>query len=208
MPRLDIVGREDAGENTVAITVESPPDFEAYPGQFVLVRATIDGEEETGYYTISSPEIGDSFEMTVEYHPDGTLGPWLEERSVGEELTVEGPFGDVTYRGEDDAVVIAGGPGIGPAVGIAERARDADRDATIVFGGQNPAHADRLADLEAAGATMIRTDDLGDAIESLDLSAGTIYVFGFQGFVEETKAALTAAGVDLDAVEIESFGPE
>ncbi|WP_231187623.1 FAD-dependent oxidoreductase [Haladaptatus sp. DYF46] len=205
MPALRITRIEDVGEQTVAIEVETPTEFEAHPGQFVLVRATVDGEEETGYYTISSPDVEEVFEMTVAVDPDGTLGPWLGERTLGEEITVEGPFGDVRYTGDADALVFARGPGIGPAVGIGERARESGRDVTIVHGGNRPPHRKRLADLEERGATVVLTEDLAGTAESV--AANQTYVFGFQGFVEEVKDALVAAGVDLADVEIESFGP-
>lgn len=205
MPALRITRIEDVGEQTVAIEVETPAEFEAHPGQFVLVRATIEGEEEAGYYTISSPDVEEVFEMTIAVDPDGTLGPWLAERTLGDEITVEGPFGDVQYTGDANALVFARGPGIGPAVGIAERARESGHDATIVHGGNQPPHRKRLANLEERGATVVLTNDLVGTAESL--SADEAYVFGFQEFVEETKDALTAAGIDLADVEIESFGP-
>lgn len=208
MPKLQIVRLEDVGERTIAIEVDAPVDFEAYPGQFVLVRETIDGEEETGYYTISSPTAKETFEITVAVDPDGTLGPWLSARTLDDELTVEGPFGDIQYTGDNDAVVLAGGPGIGPAIGIAESARDENYDVTVVYGGSNPPHGRRLTALEQDGATIVFSTDLSTAVDSLDLSGAETYVFGFQSFVNETKIALTEAGIDLEDVEIESFGPE
>lgn len=207
MSRLEIVCLERVGDRTIAIEVESPPAFEAHPGQFVLIRATVDGEEATGYYTISSPDVDDHFEITVEFHPDGTLGPWLATRTLGEELTVEGPFGNITYEGNDDAIVLAEGPGIGPAVAIAESALAAGRAATIVYDGRDPPHARRLDELEANGATVVLADDIAAEIESLDPGTATIHVFGFQQFVEDAKRALEAGEIDLDAVEIEGFGP-
>lgn len=208
MSKLEIVDIDKVGADTIALVVESPPGFEAYPGQFVSISTTIDGEKTSRYYTISSPDVEDTFEMTVAIDPDGVLGPWFHERSVGDEITVEGPFGEIRYMGADDAFVFAGGPGIGPAVGIAERARNAGRDAAIVYDGQEPAHAERLDALEAAGATVIRTDDLAAAVDSIDTSGGTCYVFGFEGFIQQSKDALAAAGADMDDVEMESFGPE
>lgn len=208
MPKLQITRLEDVGEQTIAIEVEAPSDFEAYPGQFVLVRGIIDDEEETGYYTISSPTVEETFEMTVAVDPDGTLGPWLSTRTLNNELTVEGPFGDIQYTGDSDAIVLAGGPGIGPAIGIAESARDEEYDVTIVYGGSNPPHERRLTALEQDGATIVFSTDLGAAVGSIDLSGAETYVFGFQSFVNETKTALTEAGVDLEDIEIESFGPE
>ena len=208
MSDVAIARIEDVGDGTIAFELETPADFEASPGQFVLVRAEIEGSEETGYYTISSPDVAESFEITVAVTPDGTLGPWLADRSVGEEITVEGPFGTVQYSGESDAVVIAGGPGIGPAVGIGERAIASGHDVTIVYGGRNPPHAGRLEALERDGATVVTSEDIESATSGVDLSIGEIFVFGFADFVERVDAALTERGIDTDDVEIENFGPE
>lgn len=208
MSKLSITRLEDVGNHTIAIEVETPNDFEAYPGQFVLVKGDIDGEEETGYYTISSPTVEETFEMTIAVDPDGTLGPWLSERTLNEEITVEGPFGNVRYTGDSDAFVFAGGPGIGPAIGIAESAMNAGHDVTIVYGGNNPPHERRLNAIERDGATLVFSNDLKAAVDSLELSTAETYVFGFQSFVEDVKTALTEADVDLEDIEIESFGPE
>lgn len=207
MPDVEITRLEDVGENTIAVEVEAPADFEAYPGQFVLVRATIDGEEETGYYTISCPTVDETFEMTVAVEPDGTVGPWLAEHALGDEITVEGPLGDVQYVDDGDVLVLASGPGIGPAMGIGERARELGYDSTIVYGGSQPPHRDRLTVLEAAGATVVLSDDLDAAIGSLDVSTPETYVFGFRDFAHRARDALSQAGVDVEDVEIEVFGP-
>lgn len=208
MPELEITRIDDVGDRTVAVELQSPPEFEAYPGQFVLVRADLDGEEETGYYTISSPGVEDTFEMTVAVDPDGTLGPWLADRSVGDAIRVDGPFGDVQYVGDRDAVVLAGGPGIGPAVGIGERALEHGRDVTILYGGSSPAHRNRLDALSADGGTVVVDEDLDAGVDAVGFSTATVYVFGFEGFVEEARRVLSSAGVDPADAEIESFGPE
>lgn len=208
MPDVAITDIEDVGDRTIAIELETPTDFEAFPGQFVLVRTTIDDEDETGYYTISSPDVAGTFEITVAVTPDGTLGPWLADRSVGDEITVEGPFGTIQYRGENDAIVIAGGPGIGPAVGIGERAVASERDVTIVYDGSHPPHARRLDRLERNGAVVVLTEDLRKATAEIDRSDGEIFVFGFESFIERAETALVDAGVDPENAAIESFGPE
>lgn len=208
MPDVAITGIEEVGEQTVAIELETPNDFEASPGQFILVRATIGGEDEKGYYTISSPDVAGTFEITVAVTPDGTLGPWLADRSVGDEITVEGPYGTVRYTGADDAIVIAGGPGIGPAVGIGERAISSDHDVTILYGGDQPPHARRLDELERNGATVVTAENLEKATRDIDFSDGTVFVFGFENFVERVETELSEIGVDSDDVEIENFGPE
>jgi ferredoxin-NADP reductase len=143
-------------------------------------------------------------EITVEYVPEGTLAPWLAERSTGDTIEIEGPFGDVRYTGEGPAVVLAEGPGIGPAVGIAERARRAGHDAAVVFWGEDPPHRDRLDALEADGATVRVVGALDQATDTLAETEGTVYVFGFESFVRDAKTVAEAVGVtDL---RVESFG--
>jgi ferredoxin-NADP reductase len=207
MPAVTVEAVEEVGTRTVALTLETPDGFDAEPGQFLLVRATVDGVEETGYYTLSSPDTDGTMEITVEYVPEGALAPWLAERAPGDAITVEGPFGDVRYAGGGDAVVLAEGPGIGPAVGIAERAREAGHDATVVFRGETPPHRDRLDALEADGATILVAGSLDETATVLSDAAavGTaVYVFGFESFVRDARAAAETSGVD--DVRVESFG--
>jgi len=206
MPQVTVDAVEDVGTRTVALTLETPEGFDAEPGQFLLVRATVDGSEETGYYTLSSPDVEGTMEITVEYVPEGTLAPWLAARSPGDTVEIEGPFGDVRYTGDGSAVVLAEGPGIGPAVGIAERAREGGHDATLVFWGEDPPHCGRLDALEADGATVLVVGALDEAADTLaDAADATVYVFGFESFVRDAKTVAEASGVD--DVRAESFGP-
>ncbi|WP_251343610.1 ferredoxin--NADP reductase [Haloplanus halophilus] len=206
MPQVTVDAVETVGDRTVALELRTPEGFDAEPGQFILIRATVDGVEETGYYTISSPDTTGTMEVTVEYVPEGTLAPWLAERRPGDTVAVEGPFGDVRYTGGGDAVVLAEGPGIGPAVGIAERARAAGHDASIVFWGQDPPHRDRLDALEADGASVVLVESLDEAADTLAAAGdATVYVFGFESFVRDAKTVAEAVGVD--DLRAESFGP-
>ncbi|GAB3311383.1 FAD-dependent oxidoreductase [Haloplanus salinarum] len=206
MPQVTVESVESVGERTVALELRTPDGFDAAPGQFLLVRATVDGVEETGYYTLSSPDAEGRMEVTVEYVPEGTLAPWLAERSPGDTVEIEGPFGDVRYTGEGSAVVLAEGPGIGPAVGIAERARAGDHDATVVFWGQDPPHRNRLDALEADGATVMVVESLDEATDAIAADDdATVYVFGFESFVRDAKTVAEAVGID--DLRAESFGP-
>jgi len=80
MPEVRVTDIETVGDSVIAVKLETPPEFDADPGQFILVRATLSGETETSYYTLSAPRVGDTFEITVAIDPDGTVGPWLAEK--------------------------------------------------------------------------------------------------------------------------------
>ncbi|AHG03285.1 oxidoreductase [Halobacterium sp. DL1] len=199
----------EVGPDTVALTFEAPAEFAAEPGQFVRILAEFDGEEEGRYYTLSSPTVEGTFEVTVGVDPEGTLGPWLADREPGDEVRIEGPYGDDYYEGEKSVVLLAGGPGVGPAIGIAERAITEDADVTLVYRDDEPVHEERLAGLSVAGARVVFvTGALSDAVQSIAESPDAApFVYGFSDFCEEAVEALDAAGFDTETAKVESFGP-
>ena len=210
----------EVGPNTVALELETPEGFDADPGQFVLLRAVprdVDADEEIDeddvvmrHYTLSSPSVGETFEITVGIDPEGDLSPWLADLEGGETVHIEGPFGTITYERDTDVVAVAGGPGVGPAVAIAEAAREEDHDAVVVYQADEPAHTDRLEALEDAGAEVVILDadddaGLAEAIERYHAD-GQLYAFGFEEFVTAVADAIEDAGGDPDEALIENFG--
>jgi 3-phenylpropionate/trans-cinnamate dioxygenase ferredoxin reductase subunit len=200
---------ETVGNDTIALTLETPPDFDAAPGQFVQLAATVDGEEITRHYTLSSPEAGETVETTVEVDPEGSLSPYLAELEPGATVEVAGPFGDSYYEGEDSVVLLAGGPGVGPAVGIGERALSEDATVTVVYEDDDPAHEARLTALADADATVVVTDDVSseDVLEVLADAHGQTFIYGFADFLDRAIAALDAANIDAEDAKTENFGP-
>jgi ferredoxin-NADP reductase len=177
----------------------------------VKLEATVGGEEYTRFYTLSSPGVDDTFEVTVGVDPDeaGPFSQFLLDLEPGDALDVSGPFGQSFYEGESRVVVLAGGPGIGPAVGIAEAAVADGNDAAIVYRTGAPAHINRLDAIREAGASIVVTD--GDIVD--DVAAALtgdadeqVFVYGFADFVDDATSALEAAGADPDAAKVENFG--
>jgi len=208
---VTVTAVEDVGPDTVAIRFESPPGFRAAPGQFVRLEGTVDGEEYARFYTLSSPDVEGTFETTVGIDPDegGPFSAALAALSPGEELGMSGPFGSAHYGGEPRVVVLAGGPGVGPAVGIGERALADGNAVAIVYRDGEPAHRDRLDALAERGADVAVTDGpieahVADAVTGAD--GEQVFVYGFEGFVTEARAAIAAAGGDPGAAEVENFG--
>ncbi|WP_247000817.1 FAD-dependent oxidoreductase [Halosolutus gelatinilyticus] len=209
----------EVGPDTIALELETPGDFDALPGQFVLLRAAPGVDDQTAadeddvvmrHYTLSSPSVDETFELTVGIDPDGELSPWLADLDGGETVHVEGPFGTITYERDRDVVAVAGGPGVGPAVAIAEAAHDAGYDATVVYQDDDPAHVDRLEAIEEEGVAVEiigadADDELAEAIASHH-GEGQVYAFGFEDFVRAVADAIDDAGGDSDEALIENFG--
>ena len=204
---------ETVGHNTYALRFHTPDGFTAEPGQFVKLGTDIDGESVARFYTLSSPTVGDTFEVTVgiDSEEGGDFSAFLADAEAGTEMTLSGPFGDQHYDGDSRAVIIAGGPGVGPAVAIAERALDDGAEAAIVYRDGDVSHADRLDDLRARGAaihTLAAGASLDDAVaEALTgVDGETVFVYGFAALVADATAAVETAGGDADAAKVENFG--
>jgi ferredoxin-NADP reductase len=195
------------GADTLGLELDTPEGFDGLPGQFLLVRADIDGEEESKHFTIASPDLEDSFEITVEVDLNGTVTPWLAEREIGDEITIDGPYGATAYDDEGDVVTVAEGPGIGPAIAIAERAVARGYDASVIYRSDDPMYGGRLDDLEEAGHGVFLPDENDALAGALAASpdGSTVYVFGFQEFCERVKELVAADGGAGD-LHVESFG--
>ncbi|PSQ42065.1 oxidoreductase [Halobacteriales archaeon SW_5_68_122] len=203
----------DAGPDALAFDLETPPGFEADPGQFVRLTATVDGESESRFYTVSSPNTVGTFEFTVGFDPDeaGPFSEYLRGVEAGDTVTVAGPFGDEYYEGESRVVVLAGGPGIGPAVAIAERAVGKGDEAAIVYRDDAPIHEGRLADIAAAGAdvfVLTEAEPLTDAVAAALTGADgeQTFIYGFADFLSDAEIAIEAAGGDHETAKAENFG--
>jgi ferredoxin-NADP reductase len=210
---LRVVAVRECGPDTVAIEFETPAGFDARPGQFVKLTGTVEGESVSRFYTISSPDVEGSFEITVGYDPEegGPFSEYLLALEAGDRVETAGPFGSDFYEDESRAVVLAGGPGIGPAVGIAERALAAGNEAAVVYRDEAPVHEARLAALAAAGAEIYvlgAGEALTDAVAAVVTGAAgeQLFVYGFESFLDAATTALTAAGTDPDAAKVENFG--
>jgi ferredoxin-NADP reductase len=211
-----VVGSDHVGPDTVALSFESPPEFEAHPGQFVKLSATVAGEDYARFYTLSSPDVEGTFEVTVEVAEEG--GPFsahLAALEGGDEMAVDGPYGNDFYEGESRVVVVAGGPGIGPAVAIAEAALADGNEAVVVYEYDSaPAHEARLDALREGGASVHQFDEadgetaLPEAVTAaLDGHAESqVFVYGFAEFVQRAMAAVEGTDADAEGAKVENFG--
>ena len=199
----------DVGPDAIAIALETPAGFDARPGQFVKLVTTVDGEEASRFYTISSPDVGDTFELTVGIDPDGDVSPYLRDLDAGDEVTLSGPYGNAYYEDEPHVLILAGGPGIGPAVGIAERALADGGEAAVVYRDADVLHQNRLDALAEQGVPIHVLDDeedLTDAVADVLTDDQQVFVYGFADFLDDAIDAIEAAGGSPDAAKVENFG--
>ena len=204
---------ETVGPDTYAIRFDAPTGFSAEPGQFVRLGTEIDGEPVSRFYTLSSPTVDETVEVTVAIDPEdgGDFSQFLGDVDPGTALSLAGPYGDQHYDDESRTVILAGGPGVGPAVAIAERTVADGGEAAIVYRDGTPAHETRLSALRDAGVdvVLLGADEPLDAPVAAAVSGGDdegVFVYGFADFVEDATAAIERGGGDPDAAKVENFG--
>ncbi|WP_158853366.1 FAD-dependent oxidoreductase [Halorhabdus sp. CUG00001] len=198
------------GPDAVTIDVATPADFDAAPGQFVKFSLPSVADEPR-FYTISSPTVTETVEITVEIDDDGTLGPHIAALEPGDEVALSGPFGSAYYEGEDRVVLLAGGPGVGPAIGIAERTLDDGGQAALIYRDDEPIHEDRLAALADRGVdvSVLSEDDAVGTVAAEVITGGgdeQVFVYGFADFLDVATDAIEAAGGDAGQAKVENFG--
>lgn len=208
-----VVAAADCGPDAVAIEFETPAEFEAAPGQFVRLTALVEDEEISRFYTISSADVEETFQITVGYDPvdGGPFSEYLLALEEGSQVEIAGPYGDTYHEGEPEVVILAGGPGIGPAVGIAERVLAQDGVAAVVYQDERPIHEARLEALEAAGVRVelveAPTAVAGVVNDVLDAHAeAQLFVYGFAEFLDIAGEAIESAGGDFASAKVENFG--
>lgn len=209
--RVPVEAVRTVGTDAIELRLRSPEEFDARPGQFIKLSATVDGEDVSRFYTISSPRITETFETTLTIDPTGTFGPYLAGIEAGDTIDVAGPFGNAYYEDEPHTLIVAGGPGVGPAVGIAERTLVDGGETAIVYLDEEPIHERRLSSLSEQGADVFVVSD-GDALAEAIAAATTdgdpqTFVYGFAEFLDVATDALGDAGVDTEAAKMENFGP-
>jgi ring-1,2-phenylacetyl-CoA epoxidase subunit PaaE len=134
---------------SAAITLQVPAElreaFDFRPGQFVTLRATIDGQETRRSYSISSPHqrYSQAGEIDIGVKPveDGVFSRWaVAQLRAGEEIEVMPPDGRFTPRipGARHRVGFAAGSGITPVLSImaSTLADEPGSRFTLVYGNQ------------------------------------------------------------------------
>ena len=121
----------------VAITFDVPNDLAAtfafQPGQFLTLRADVNGQDVRRSYSIAS-RPGAALTVGVKRVEGGVFSTFAQGLEPGMTLSVMPPEGRFVDDGKDNIVLIAAGSGITPMVAIASNALDRGANVTLVYG--------------------------------------------------------------------------
>ncbi len=127
---------ENLTHDTLRLKTEKPEGFGFRPGQATEIAINKDEyRNEKQPFSITSTPADDHLEFIIKVYPEheGTTDK-MQELKPGDELILEGVFGNIAYRGE--GVFIAGGSGVTPFVSILRDLHKNGRVATnrLIFG--------------------------------------------------------------------------
>jgi ferredoxin-NADP reductase len=220
---VSAVRDETATAKTFVLDLGRPAQYLA--GQHYIVRLTApDGyRAQRSYSVASAPDGGSTIELTIERLPGGEVSTFLHDEVVpGDELEVRGPIGGwFVWRGDVPAILIGGGSGVVPLMAMLRLARrtGVERDVHLLVSVRAPGDLYYPGELSGPDTTVVytRLAPPGDSraaghLAATDLPttlpAGTVaYICGSTGFVDHATELVTAAGVPVEMVRIERFGP-
>jgi ring-1,2-phenylacetyl-CoA epoxidase subunit PaaE len=126
--------------DSVAISFDVPPAltdaFAWVPGQYLTLRATVDGQDIRRSYSIASLP-GKPLTVGVKHVDGGAFSSFAQGLTAGDHLQVMPPEGRFTCTAEERLVLIAAGSGVTPMVAIAADALARGAEVTLVFGNRN-----------------------------------------------------------------------
>jgi ferredoxin-NADP reductase len=214
---------ETARAKTLRLALAAPERHVA--GQHYVVRLTApDGyTAQRSYSVASAPDDSGAVDLTVERLEGGEVSGFLHDVvEVGDELEVRGPIGGwFVWRGDTPALLVGGGSGVVPLMSMLRLARTTGRsdlvrvlvsvrspddlyypgelpgpEVTVAYSRRPPTGWDRPAGRLAVAdlAPLVRPDV-------------TAYVCGSARFADAASRLVVEAGVPVDRVRVERFGP-
>ena len=122
------------------------------PGQFYMVRAW---DLDPLLSRPISVHDADEGEVTFLYRIVGKGTAILSQKKIGDEITIEGPFGNGFPEIETDLVVVGGGIGIAPLYYVCKnfKEKNPDKNLKVYLGFSNEAYC--VEDFEAVADELI-----------------------------------------------------
>lgn len=215
---LDVVGRAEAADGVVALTLGHPDGGELprwKPGAHIDVHVPGEDEPVVRQYSLSSkPEDRTSYRIGVLREPDGRGGSKAAHDTLvpGSTVTVSWPRNNFRLAPAERYVFVAGGIGITPVLPMIAEAEHAGADWQLVYGGRSRssmAFRDELA-VYGEKVTLVPQDEDGPIdVPGLlgTVRDGTlVYACGPESLLQTVEHAMERW--PKDSLRLERFAPK
>lgn len=217
--------------NTVSIVFNIPEDlvteFAYEAGQYLTLKAIIQGEEVRRSYSISSYTTTDKeLQVSCKMIEGGKMSTFLfKELGVGDHLDVMAPMGSFTLDATDAPLVLfAAGSGITPIMSILKKAlTEGSNTVNLYYGNRSEEEVifkSELAVLRAqytnrllvqhflsSNGERLDTDRTQHLVKGLgeEKNTANYFICGPEGMIAAVKKGLENAGVHTNQINIEYF---
>ena len=214
---------DEVGPGIVDLRVSTPRPYRFRPGQFAIVHGP---QQQRRCYSFAGEPGVSGVRFVIKGYAGRPVSTWATQLSPGDDLSFEGPYGDVWLRDSGrPMLMIAGGSGISAILGLVRDAsvRSRDRELTVVYGARTAADlalVDELDSLVAAHgrARLIAVVESGpgraggsvgrvtDPLADLDVAACDVYLAGPPAMVDAVDLVLIENGAGRDRLHVDRFG--
>lgn len=238
--RTRVVGLDPVTRDIVSLRLQpiEPESYEFKAGQYADL--TIPGSEETRSFSMATtPATDGPIEFLIKKYPGGKFSGLLDKAgtdggiSVGDEITLNGPYGTCTIKDGHvlPVVCVAGGAGMAPILALLRHlsASGSTRPVRFYYGVRTPADlfyvdeilrlGEQLADFTFVACLSESTeglDDPGHVVEAGNvtdvvdrreeqLAKTEVYMCGPPPMVDAALALLEVRGTPKDQIFYDSF---
>ena len=183
--------------DSVAISFDLPDEaaeaFAWVPGQYLTLRAVVDGQDIRRSYSIASLP-GKPLTVGVKHVEGGAFSSFAQALTPGTSLQVMPPEGRFTCKDEAQLVLIAAGSGVTPMVSMAADALARGAEVTLIYGNRN---TESIMFREALDGLKDRYVDRFTLIHILSREPQDVALLNGRITGEKVAALARAGAVDL-----------
>ncbi|XP_042866548.1 inducible nitrate reductase [NADH] 1-like isoform X2 [Penaeus japonicus] len=135
---LKLLSRADLTGNMALFTFALPKSTDhtgCLPGQYVVVRLTIDGKEHRRYFSpVSRPSDFGRLELVLRFESSGVMSKAFQDLKPGDQLDFQGPCGGLEYEANQltALTVLASGAGVTPGLQLVRCVAQEPQDKTNI----------------------------------------------------------------------------
>lgn len=185
------------------------------PGQYITLRAFVDGREYRRNYSLSRCYRPGEYRISVKLEPNGIVSTFLHNKmQVGDNMALYPPAGEFTLvQDERPVVLLAGGVGITPLLAMTESLLNSKKMVTVVHFARPGARAfDDVLEKYAAEHPNLKIVRPNGQPTKEELARhvpvdAQVYFVGPHGFMKFVDNNLIEQGLPRERLHFEFFGP-